>query len=323
LVAKRDKGESVALDESIAQDILKEIRASSNVLGAVLLEKGEIKFSTLPDVKIGLIKLIARRLEDAGQPGDFIVKRLTASSLIVMRGPSLYVLSIEGRGPEGLLISTANRLMSLLVENLSQSLSEPGSSNSDLDYPSSPMSFSLDAVPIIKPSFSAEVAMDINTLKILRYINGLNSLRTLIRISGLEEEEVFRIITKLFQAGIIHIGGRGREAEDKVLLRLAKVPYELDERFTRPEEALKMLGDADEILRFLTANLHKGLTALEYKRLADEVGLGASLLSIIRALESLRSMGIAKRKGEKRPPGELARRDIPRTAISVLLTTMH
>jgi len=62
---------------------------------------------------------------------------------------------------------------------------------------------------------------------------------------------------------------------------------------------------------------------MEYKRLVDEAGLDVSLLSVVKALESLRSMGIARRKGEKRPPRGEVRRDIPRTAISVLLTTMH
>ena len=311
----------MALHEGTAQDILEEIRALPDVLGVALVKDGEISFSTLPGSKTGLIKMIARRLEYVGRPGDYVVKKSPFSSLIVIKGPGPYVLSVAGRGPEGVLISLANRLVSVLAENVE--FSSPNSSSRDPEHTPGLTSLSLDAVPIIRPGFSTEIAIDNSILKVLKHINGLNSLRTLISVSGIKREEVIKAVTKLLHAGVIHIGTRGRETDDSALLKLAKVAYELDRRFSRPEEALRMLGDADEVLKLLAANLHMGLTAAEYKRLADEAGLDVSLSSIIKALESLRSMGIARRKGERRPSVERVRRDIPSTAISVLLTTMH
>ena len=310
----------MALGEGMTRGILEEIRASPNISGVALLRNGEIQFSTLPGPKISLIKLIARRLERTGQPGDYVVKRSSSSSLITVKGYGSYILSVEGRGPEGVLISTATRLVSALVEDVGRDLSKPSG-----PYPGSPpisMSLSLEAIPILKRGFSAEIAVDVNVLKVLRHIDGLNNLRAIVRKSGIAREDALNIVANLIYAGIIHIRTRGEEIEDKALMKLAKVAYELDERFSRPEEALRILGDSDEVLRLLVANLHRGLTASEYKRLADEAGLDISLPSVIRALESLRSMGIAKRKGEKPPPRHV-KKDIPHTAISVLLTTMH
>jgi len=306
----------------MAQDVLREIRAFPNVLGAALVKNGEVDFSTLPDARTEIIKWIARRLENIGQMGDYVVKKMPSSSLITIKGPSPYVLSVEGKGPEGILISIAIRLMQKLAEGIGYVPEKSSGHNPGL-YDPTQVGLSLDAVPIVRPGFSADMAVDACTLKILKHINGVNSIRALIRVSRVTHEEALSTIVKLLNAGVIHIGAKGPEGEDRILLRLAKTAYELDDRFSRPEEALKILGNADEVLRLLAANLHRGLTAMEYKRLADEAGLDVSLLSVIKALESLRSMGIARRKGEKRPPRGEVRRDIPRTAISVLLTTMH
>ncbi len=312
----------MAPNEHMTQDILREIRASPNVLGAALIKGGEISFSTLPGAKIALLRLIAKRLEHIGRFGDYVVKKTPSSSLIAVKGPGPYVLAVEGRGPDGVLISVATRLALKLEESLGLGHDLPSDQKPGSSSPA-PVSLSPNAVPVIKPVFSAEIAIDADVLRLLRHVDGLSDVRALARALGITQEEALSAIARLVRAGIVHVRTRAHEEEDRALLKLAKVAYELDERLSGPDEALRMLGSADDILRLIAANLHRGLTAVDYKRLAEEAGLDASLPSIIRALESLRSMGIARRKGEKRRSGEGVRRDIPPTAISVLLTTIH
>ena len=298
----------------VIQGILRELKGVQGVTGLALFQDGGRKlFSTLSEEAETLAKSMAIRLRQMGRLNDFAIKKLLSSSLIAIRGPGSLVVALEGKAPDGVLISIASRLVS------KSSDVSPGAAKRP-DEPAPLVNLSMDAVPVIKKAFSAELTVDDAVLTLLRNIDGVNSVRDLLRTSGLDRSSALNAISELLRAGIIYMKKRTHPEEDKELLRLANIPYELDKRFSSPEEALRALGEADELMQLLVVNLQKGLTAMDYKRLAEEAGLEVSLSSIIRALESLRAMGIARRKGEKRPD-RLLDRSLPSTAISVLLMT--
>ena len=298
----------------VIQGILRELEGAQGITGFALFQDGNKKlFSTLSEETEVLARSMAIRLGQMGRLNDFAIKRLLSSSLIAIRGPGSLVVALEGKAPDGVLISIASRLVS------KSSDLGPGADKRP-NEPAPPVNLSMDAVPVIRKAFSTELTVDDAVLTLLRSINGVDRVKDLLKSSGLDRSSALNAISELLRAGIVYMKKRARPEEDRELLRLANIPYELDKRFSSPEEALMALGEADELMRLLVVSLKKGLTAMDYKRLAEEAGLEVSLASIIRALESLRAMGIARRKGEKRPD-RLLDRSLPSTAISVLLMT--
>ena len=297
----------------VIQGILRELEGAQGITGFALFQDGNKKlFSTLSEETEVLARSMAIRLGQMGRLNDFAIKRLLSSSLIAIRGPGSLVVALEGKAPDGVLISIASRLVSKSSDLGPGADKRPNGS-------ASPVNLSMDAVPVIRKAFSTELTVDDAVLTLLRSINGVNRVKDLLKSSGLDRSSALNAISELLRAGIVYMKKRARP-EDRELLRLANIPYELDKRFSSPEEALRALGEADELMRLLVVSLKKGLTAMDYKRLAEEAGLEVSLASIIRALESLRAMGIARRKGERRPD-RLLDRSLPSTAISVLLMT--
>ncbi|HEW89914.1 MAG TPA: hypothetical protein ENG43_01045 [Candidatus Bathyarchaeota archaeon] len=100
---------------------------------------------------------------------------------------------------------------------------------------------------------------------------------------------------------------------------MGKIFYELDDRFKSKEEALRALPSPDELLVFVVNRMHDGLSALDYIRMAIEEGLADDPRSVLAALESLRSMGVIRKRGDERVGERHVDKRLPPTSASMLL----
>ena len=334
-------GEHVDLGESITTELGDQPR----ILGAsIIADEGKALFSSLPSSTLRIAMRIGREMLSVSGIGDYSVKKLKNSSLIVMRISDSLVLALEGQELEGVLISLANRLASKINEALGQE-APPVEGTQARQVAPVAASLTPNAVPELRPG-SAEVVLDGDTIKVLRAIDGSSDVASIARATGLGLEETKAIISHLVASGLVALAKVGPEVEaprppalpTRLLLRpvvkervptkpirpedlrhLEKVVYVLDDRFKSREEALSAISPSDELLVFILNNINDGLSALDCIRMAIAEGLAENPHAVLAALESLRSMGIIRRKGEKRTARHELERSLPSTSTSVLL----
>ena len=308
--------------QGITQLMLDELSKYPEVGGAALIrEDGSVLFSSLPGPGLGLVLSISKRMARAAREGDLNIRRLRGTSLIFTKLSGSLVLVLSGDVPDGLLISAAGGISSVLEDAIGRDEGTAIGQDNPGAMPEAgapPGGMPSDIIPCLAPRFSTELVLDADVLRVLRAVDGSRSLLDISRDLDIPPERAWAIISRLSDVGII-MTRRPRPPELPDVSKLAKVVYELGDGFSNTDEALRALGDADELLKFLAANLDKKLSVVDYQRLAEEAGLAANLPSVLKALESLRSRGIAKRKGEKKPRASRTDKYMPQTAISVLL----
>ena len=304
--------------EGLAQIIMSELQNHPDVSGFALFHRGSEVLSSLIGTTNRVAKHIARNMAHVGKEGDLTVKKVESSSLVLIHIAEGLVLALNGEAPEGLLISVASKISSKVKEDVEFFFSGGGKEGIELD-PVAVREIPPNSVPYLLKGFSAEVLLDPEGVKILKAIDGHMDVFGISRASGVSIDKVRFVISRLIDHNIARIKTEVEPTKGKELNRIAKIVYELDERFSSTEEALKALGEADELLRLLVLNLDKKLSVREHVKEVGKAGLHYPLLSIFNALESLRSIGIAKRKGEKRGSRSFQEKRLPSTATSLLL----
>lgn len=334
----------------LGQLITDELEGRPEILGASLISRGGVVlFSSLSYSASELAKRIGGRMLSISRIGDYSIKKLGDSSLVIMKISESFALALEGRILEGVLISLANKLASKLREALDQRSSPPEVEENLPAVPSAPGELPPPgSIPELKHG-PAEVVISEPVIRVLRAIDGSLDVAGIARATGLSLEETSNIISYLASSGIVELSEpralrpspppegvevpppapmprKARRARKRAeplspaeVRGLGKIFYELDDRFKSKEEALRALPSPDELLVFVVNRMHDGLSALDYIRMAIEEGLADDPRSVLAALESLRSMGVIRKRGDERVGERHVDKRLPPTSASMLL----
>ena len=189
----------------LGQLITAELREQPRILGAsIIAGDGSIIFTSMPGPVLALARKLGKAISSTGNIGDYSLRKLRRrdSSLVVVKVSESLALALEGQVLDGVLISLAARLASMLREELKRGGPGPEEmpglqERTDVDLP-------LDSIPDLRAS-SAEVLLDSNVIRVLRAIDGSRDVAGIANATGLSPGLVATIISYLADLGLLEI----------------------------------------------------------------------------------------------------------------------